>query len=110
MLNTDSVMPVPTAPPPVRTSDPDDDIVIATATAGRADVICTWDRDLLDAAVRAAQRAQFGAKGQQLRGLLGGIEWFKAREESRRESARAREEGLESRGEIEWAMASSSND
>jgi uncharacterized protein len=43
----------PTAPPPIRTRDPADDLVIATAVAGQAEVICTWDQDLHDPPVKA---------------------------------------------------------
>jgi putative PIN family toxin of toxin-antitoxin system len=41
----------PVSPPPIQTRDPDDDLVIATAIAGKADVICTRDRHFFDAAV-----------------------------------------------------------
>ncbi len=44
----------PATPPPIRTQDPDDDTVIATAVAGLAEVICTWDRHLLDPSIQAA--------------------------------------------------------
>src|SRR5437899_10777662 len=38
---------------PVVFSDPDDDPVVYTAVEGRADVLCTRDRDLLEPAVVA---------------------------------------------------------
>jgi putative PIN family toxin of toxin-antitoxin system len=44
----------PVSPPPVRTRDPDDDLVIATAVAGRADVICTRDQHFFDPSVQSA--------------------------------------------------------
>jgi len=44
----------PVSPPPIHTSDPDDDLIIATAIAGHAEVICTWDRDFYDASVQSA--------------------------------------------------------
>jgi predicted nucleic acid-binding protein len=44
----------PASPPPVRTQDPADDLVIASAIAGRADVICTWDRHFFDPSVQSA--------------------------------------------------------
>ena len=44
----------PVSPPPVRTRDPDDDQVIATAVAGRAEVICTRDQHFFDPSVRSA--------------------------------------------------------
>jgi predicted nucleic acid-binding protein len=37
---------------PVVTADPDDDMVVATALFGHADVICTWDKHLHDERVR----------------------------------------------------------
>ncbi len=49
-----SLVVAPTLPPPIQTNDRDDDMVIATAIAGRADVICTWDTDLFDQQVQAA--------------------------------------------------------
>ena len=30
----------------MRVTDPDDDLVLAPAVQGRANVVCTWDRDL----------------------------------------------------------------
>jgi putative PIN family toxin of toxin-antitoxin system len=44
----------PVAASPIQTHDPDDDKVIATALAGQADVICTWDQHLFASAVQAA--------------------------------------------------------
>jgi putative PIN family toxin of toxin-antitoxin system len=44
----------PVSPPPIQTRDPDDDLVIATAIAGNAEVICTWDQHLFAPAVQAA--------------------------------------------------------
>lgn len=44
----------PVSPPPIRTHDPDDDLLIAAAIAGQADIICTWDQHLFDPAVQAA--------------------------------------------------------
>src|SRR5207237_1152289 len=43
----------PVSPPPVQTRDPADDLVIATAVAGQAEVLCTWDRHLHNPAVKA---------------------------------------------------------
>jgi putative PIN family toxin of toxin-antitoxin system len=44
----------PASPSPVRTRDPADDVVIAAAVAGRADVICTWDQHFFDPSVQSA--------------------------------------------------------
>jgi putative PIN family toxin of toxin-antitoxin system len=44
----------PASPPPVQTRDPDDELVIATAVAGQAAAICTWDQDLFEPSVQAA--------------------------------------------------------
>jgi putative PIN family toxin of toxin-antitoxin system len=44
----------PIFPPPVRTRDADDDLVIAAAVAGRAEVLCTWDRHFFDPLVQSA--------------------------------------------------------
>jgi uncharacterized protein len=43
----------PIAPPPIRTRDPADDLVIATAVAGQAEVVCTWDQHLHAPPVKA---------------------------------------------------------
>jgi putative PIN family toxin of toxin-antitoxin system len=52
-VQTAALVTVPVSPPPVHTRDPADDQVIATAVAGQAEVICTWDRHLHDPAVKA---------------------------------------------------------
>ncbi len=52
-LQAGALVVVPLDPPPVATRDPADDIVIATAVAGQAEVLCTWDRHLHDASVKA---------------------------------------------------------
>lgn len=44
----------PVSPPPITTHDPDDDLIIATAIAGQAEVICTWDQHFFHPAVQAA--------------------------------------------------------
>jgi len=44
----------PVSPVPVQTHDPNDEMVIATALAGQAEVICTWDRHLFAPNVQAA--------------------------------------------------------
>jgi uncharacterized protein len=44
----------PAIPPPLQTANPDDDLVIATALAGQAEVLCTRDRHLLNPLVQAA--------------------------------------------------------
>jgi uncharacterized protein len=49
-----SAIVIPVSPPPVQTSDPDDDLVIAAAVAGHAEVICTLDRHFFEASVQAA--------------------------------------------------------
>jgi putative PIN family toxin of toxin-antitoxin system len=53
-LQMASLIVVPTIPPPIHTRDPNDDFVIATAIAGQAEVICTWDNDFFDPTVQAA--------------------------------------------------------
>jgi putative PIN family toxin of toxin-antitoxin system len=53
-----SLLVAPTLPPPVHTKDPDDDLVIAAAIAGQAEVICTWDRDVFDPSVQGACAAR----------------------------------------------------
>jgi putative PIN family toxin of toxin-antitoxin system len=47
-----SLVVTPLAPPPIHTRDPADDLVIATAAAGQAEVLCTWDRHLHDASIK----------------------------------------------------------
>jgi predicted nucleic acid-binding protein len=47
------LVPLPNPVPRVVPGDPDDDPVVATAVAGRADVICTLDRHLYQPEVRA---------------------------------------------------------
>ncbi len=42
-LRTSSLQVVPAQGPPIVPGDPEDDIIVYTAVAGRADVICTWD-------------------------------------------------------------------
>jgi len=42
------IVPVPNTGSPVSVRDPDDDCVLASAIAGRADVLVTGDADLLD--------------------------------------------------------------
>jgi uncharacterized protein len=49
-----SLLVQPVTPPPIRTVDPDDDVVIATAIGGRAEVICTRDRHFFTSSVQAA--------------------------------------------------------
>ena len=44
---------IPASPLPIQTRDPADDLVIATAVAGRADVLCTWDRHIHDPGIMA---------------------------------------------------------
>lgn len=55
-LQQQAYIAMPTEPldPPVVMNDPDDDAVIAAALAGAATTICTRDRHLLAADVRAA--------------------------------------------------------
>jgi putative PIN family toxin of toxin-antitoxin system len=53
-LQAGSAIVTPVSPPPIQTRDPDDDLVIATAVAGQAEVICTWDQHLFEPAVQAA--------------------------------------------------------
>lgn len=45
---------MPVTPLLIRTTDPDDDIVIATAISGNAEVICTRDRHFYSLTVQAA--------------------------------------------------------
>ena len=51
----DNALPVnlPDAVPAVVLNDPDDDLIIATAVAGQADVICTRDKHFRDPAVQS---------------------------------------------------------
>src|SRR5438105_12637793 len=51
-VQTASLIVAPMSPPPVQTQDPDDDLVIATAVSGGAEVICTRDRHLLHASIQ----------------------------------------------------------
>jgi putative PIN family toxin of toxin-antitoxin system len=53
-LQTGSTTVVPVSPPPITTHDPDDDLVIATALAGKAEVICTRDQHFYDPVVQSA--------------------------------------------------------
>lgn len=48
----------PVSPAPVQTQDPDDDMVIATAVAGHAEIICTRDQHFFDASVLSACSSQ----------------------------------------------------
>lgn len=52
MLRDHEVVPKPARAPRLELRDPDDRWIVASAIAGRADVLITGDRDLLDAAVR----------------------------------------------------------
>jgi putative PIN family toxin of toxin-antitoxin system len=45
---------IPVSPPPIQTRDPDDDLVIATAIAGHADVVCTRDQHFFDSSIQSA--------------------------------------------------------
>lgn len=49
-----SLIVTPASPMPVQTHDPDDDLVIATAVAGQAEVICTRDHHLFHPSVQSA--------------------------------------------------------
>jgi uncharacterized protein len=49
-----SLIVTPVIPPPIQTNDPDDDVVIATAIAGRADAVCTWDQHMHKPAIQSA--------------------------------------------------------
>jgi predicted nucleic acid-binding protein len=53
-IQAGSLLVTPILPPPIRSQDPDDDIVIAAAIAGRAEVICTRDRHFFAPPVQAA--------------------------------------------------------
>jgi len=50
MLRDHEVVPRPDRPSLVTLRDPDDQWIVASAVAGRADLLVTGDRDLLDAA------------------------------------------------------------
>lgn len=43
----------PAQGPPVVPGDPEDDLIVYTAVAGRADIICTWDQHLYQPEVLA---------------------------------------------------------
>lgn len=45
-LRTVSIHVSPAQGPPIVPGDPEDDLIVYTAVAGRADVICTWDQHL----------------------------------------------------------------
>ena len=53
LLRDQEVVPKPSKPSDVSIRDPDDRWILASATAGRADVLVTGDRDLLDVAGKA---------------------------------------------------------
>ena len=53
LLRDQEVVPKPRKPSDVPVRDPDDRWILASATAGRADVLVTGDRDLLDVADKA---------------------------------------------------------
>ena len=53
LLRTHEVVPKPDEPSEVPLRDPDDHWILATAVAGRADVLVTGDLDLLEVADRA---------------------------------------------------------
>ena len=50
LLRDQEVVPKPAAPFPLKIRDADDRWVLASATAGNADILVTGDRDLLDVA------------------------------------------------------------
>lgn len=50
------VVPKPSKPSEIQVRDPDDRWILATAVAGRADILVTGDRDLLDLGARAPLR------------------------------------------------------
>ncbi len=54
LLRDQDVVPKPTKPSDVLVRDPDDRWILASATAGRADVLVTGDQDLLDVADKAS--------------------------------------------------------
>lgn len=53
LLRDQEVVPKPKTPSDVPVRDPDDRWILASATAGRADVLVTGDQDLLDVADKA---------------------------------------------------------
>ena len=53
LLRDQEVVPKPSKPSDVSIRDPDERWILASATAGRADVLVTGDRDLLDVAGKA---------------------------------------------------------
>ena len=53
LLRDQEVVPKPRKPSDVPARDPDDRWILASATAGRAEVLVTGDRDLLDIARKA---------------------------------------------------------
>ena len=53
LLRDQELVPKPRKPSEVPVRDPDDRWILASATAGRADVLVTGDRDLLDVADKA---------------------------------------------------------
>lgn len=53
LLRDQEVVPKPRTPSDIPVRDPDDRWILASATAGRADVLVTSDRDLLDIAGKA---------------------------------------------------------
>ena len=56
MLRENEVIPKPRLPSDLELRDPDDRWVLASAIAGRADVLVTGDRDLLEVAARSPVR------------------------------------------------------
>jgi putative PIN family toxin of toxin-antitoxin system len=61
LIKVGTVLVSPMSPSPVQTNDPDDDLVTGTAVAGKAEVICTWDRHFFDPSVQTACAA-FGVR------------------------------------------------
>ncbi|MBI5577347.1 MAG: putative toxin-antitoxin system toxin component, PIN family [Deltaproteobacteria bacterium] len=53
LLREHEVIPTPSEPHPLVIKDPDDKWVLASAIAGRADVLVTGDKDLLEVASQA---------------------------------------------------------
>ena len=56
LLREQEVVPKPRTPSDLPIRDPDDRWILASALAGRADVLVTGDRDLLDIAAKAPLR------------------------------------------------------